>query len=67
VTKLPCRITLACGHDIATRERPWRGNCHYACRQNTGCGYRIPWISYQFVGDDFVGRNPELDPPPDRP
>ena len=63
------RITLTCGHDIRTLERPWNASSRYACRQGTGCGYRLAWVEWSDGATSGTNPGPDVvvDPPPGLP
>ena len=51
------RVVLSCGHAINTRTAPLRENSTYMCRQGLGCGYSLPWVTWEDKSTNRSGVN----------
>jgi hypothetical protein len=44
--KRDCRVTLACGCVVLSRDAPINDHIRYPCPSNMGHGYTLPWTSW---------------------
>ena len=54
-------LLLDCGHKIRVPAQPSRTiRARFACRMNSGCGYRLDWVE-SIAQDGSVQGNPTMD------